>query len=278
MTYWNCDGDPDTRKGGAMGQMAVSLARVIVRIGKCLAVILSLTLAYGFFEMAWAQDTDGTCSFNTPANENFSRWVDSYEMAPRAYIDPSIDLKNGSGGSFSLLSYLKYDPAERDQGSCKNGWAWAGTGVMEIALDVREGVSDRLSIQYISSCNTAKSCCDFGTLEDLANFYSFQGITIPWSNTNADWKNGNGSCNVPCGSIDTWPNYGIDSIVAESIKTHGIGQSQAISNIKNVLHQNKAVFFLWFFPTQADRVRFLDFWNTQEEDATFTLNYCCGKT
>ena len=64
---------------------------------------------------------------------------------------------------------------------------------MGIALDVEEDVFDRLSVQFISSCNTAMDCCEGGFLSDLTSFYAFEGYSIPWSNSNADWQNGDGN-------------------------------------------------------------------------------------
>lgn len=247
-------------------------------IGKYVVIILGLLLIFCLAEFALAGNSDGGCSAMTPGSEGFLGWIGDYEMAPRAYIDPSIHLDNASGGFFSLLSHLKYNPAERDQGSCNNGWAWADTGVMAIALDVQEQILDSLSVQFINSCNTNANCCDFAISEDFSEFYAAEGIAIPWTNTNANWQDGDGKCNVPCGSIATWPNYGIDSIVTETLATHGVGQTQAIANIKNVLHQNKAVSFLWVFPTKGARDDFVVFWSTQKEDITGTLNYCCGQT
>jgi hypothetical protein len=89
----------------------------------------------------------------TPGSEDFLGGIGDYEMAPRAYIDPSIYLGNASDGFFSLLSHLKYDPAERGiRGSCKNGWAWAATGVMGIALDV--GFNITREVLYVESSGT----------------------------------------------------------------------------------------------------------------------------
>ena len=111
----------------------------------------------------------------------------------------------------------------------------------------------------------------------FADFFTSQGYTIPWSNTNASWQNVDGKCNVPCNSIGTSPNYGIDSIVEEKIETHYVSQSEAIANIKNVLNQNKAVLFFWFWPTWADWGGFLDFWDTEGEDVITNLDSGCGQ-
>ena len=179
--------------------------------------------------------------------------------------------------SLSLLSRLPYVPAERDQGNCGDCWQWAGTGVMEIAHDVQNGVHDRLSVQFINSCNTAKSCCLGGWLRDLAAFYSSMGYAIPWANNNAQFLSSGGDCSsAPCGSIATTPRYSISQISAVSITTWGVGQAQAIANIKSVLNQNKAVWFGFFMGNESDWAQFDSFWNNQPESAVRT-NFFCGQ-
>ena len=245
---------------------------------KLLLGILGLFLVLCCAGGAWSDESKGPYTIMKPDRETRLRWIQDYEMAPRAYIDKTINFSIMPGGSLSLLSHLQYTPSERNQGSCGNCWAWAGTGVMGIALDVQENILDRLSVQFISSCNTAKSCCDGGWLSDLADFYTFEGYTIPWSNTNANWQNGDGNCNVPCSSIATLPSYDIDSIEAQTIETHSVGQAQAIANIKNVLNQNKAVWFVLFLPRVSDWDTFRNFWNTPGETVTTNLDYGCGQT
>jgi hypothetical protein len=212
-----------------------------------------------------------------PDRETRQRWIQAYKNAPKARIDRVLNFKTLPGGSLSLLSHLKYTPSERDQASCGNCWAWAGTGVMGIALDVQDNILDRLSVQFISSCNTAKSCCEGGWLSDLAGFYTSKGYTIPWSNTNASWQNGDGNCNVNCASIATSPKYDITSIEAQTIETQTVSQAQAISNIKNVLNQNKAVWFAFFMGTSSDWNSFYSFWNIQSESVLWNFDDTCGK-
>jgi len=244
---------------------------------KLLLGILGLFLVLCCAGGAWSDESKGSYTIMKPDRETRLRWIHDYEMAPRAYIDKSADFSIMPGVSLSLLSHLQYTPSERSQASCGNCWAWAGTGAMVIALDVQEGILDRLSVQFISSCNTAISCCEGGWLSDLAEFYTTEGYTIPWSNTNANWQNGDGNCNVPCSSIATSPNYGIGSIVAETIETHGVGQAQAIANIKNVLNKNKAVWFGFFMETSQDWDDLFSFWDTQAEDVLWNFDPTCGK-
>lgn len=241
-------------------------------------MILGLILVLMLPQDLRADEDSNTNTIMHPDRETRLRWIEEYENAPRAYIDRALGMAIPPKGSLSLLSHLKYTPFQRDQGSCGNCWAWAGTGVMGIALDVEEDILDRLSVQFISSCNTEKSCCEGGWLSDLASFYTSKGYTIPWSNTNASWQNGDGGCNVSCNSISSSPKYDVDSIQAETITTHGVGQSQAIANIKNVLNQNRAVWFAWFLPTGADWNVFYDFWNNDGESVTWSPDYSCGHT
>ena len=225
----------------------------------------------------WGGDTSGPYPIMKPDRETRLKWINAYETAPKAYIDPSRHFNSMLGGSLSLLSRLPYTPSERNQGSCGNCWAWAGTGVMEIALDVQENIFDRLSVQFISSCNTLKDCCDGGWLSDFASFYGSKTYTIPWSNTNASWQNGDGNCNVPCATISISPSHRIDSIVGEAIPTHGLGQATAIANIKNVLNQNRAVWFGFFMGTAEDWNNFRSFWRNQPESALWDFDPTCNK-
>jgi len=230
-----------------------------------------------FLSIAGADEGSYTNTIMHPDRETRLRWIESYERAPLARIDDELKFRVPLRGSLSLLSRLNYTPSERDQGSCGNCWAWAGTGVMGIALDVEEDVFDRLSVQYISSCNTAITCCEGGWLRDFSSFYASEGYAIPWSNSNASWQNGDGNCNVLCEDISAMPDYPITSITAETILTHGVGQAQAIANIKNVLSQNRAVWFGFFMGTQEDWNSFDAFWNTQAEDALWGFDATCGK-
>jgi hypothetical protein len=250
---------------------------------KLLLGFLGLCLALSFAGGAWADDA-GPYPIMKPDWETRLKWIHAYETAPRAYIDASRDFSKMPGGSLSLLSHLNYVPSERNQGNCGDCWAWAGTGVMEIALDVQEGIFDRLSVQYINSCfgTGADYACCGGWLQDVTDFYTARGQVIPWSNTNASFQDASrtcatGSSAVSCGSIATSPSYGIDTIVTQTIPTHGVGQATAIANIKNVLHQNKAVWFAFFLGTQTDWNNFFSFWYNQSESVVWDFDPTCSK-
>ncbi|MCK4491228.1 MAG: hypothetical protein KAU03_01290, partial [Candidatus Altiarchaeales archaeon] len=155
-----------------------------------------------------------------PDKETLSKWIESYNAAPLTSIKKADKVRGfqvpspSPGGSYDLFDYLNYTPTERDQGSCGNCWAWAGTGCLEVALDVQESTKDRLSVQYINSCGGTGdnfSCCG-GWLSNLTAFYNNTKKAIPWSNTNASWQDGTRNCTVgsaaiPCTSVVKTPNY-----------------------------------------------------------------------
>ena len=223
-----------------------------------------------------------------PTPEEARRWTKLYEAAPQAYLSPKLQAKliSAPGTHFSLLDYLQYVPAERNQGYCGNCWAWAGTGAIEVDNAFKNGVKDRLSIQYLNSNFHGGSgydwaCCG-GWLDDVADFYSSTGIAIPWSNSNAHWQDGGRYCeshstSVPAGSISTNPGYALTSIQAEVVPTQGVGNDAAIANIKNVLHQGKAVWFAYFLPNYAAWTDFTTFWDWETEDAVWQPDFACGE-
>ena len=170
--------------------------------------------------------------------------------------------------SFSLLSHVPYVPSERDQGSCGNCWVWGCTAPIEVANYFQNGISDRLSIQYLNSNyngGTGSWACCGGWEATFTNFYNAQKKFIPWSNANANYHDGNrqcgGSSGVPAGSISTTASYPITSIQWHLIPTKGTGitQDQAINNIKAILNQNKAVTLGFYL---HDFNPFFTFWST----------------
>jgi hypothetical protein len=235
----------------------------------------------------------------SPTPEQMSEWLSLYENAPVATETISegpdnqsqIDTSPGDyeGGSFSLLDYLQYDPDERHQGSCGNCWQWAGTAVMEIQLDYRKKIKDRLSIEYINS-NLAgplvegEACCG-DWLDTFTKYYADRGQAIPWTNLNAGWMDGGVECKtcpdlgestVPAGSTSTSPAYPIASIRTERILTHGLGAATAINNIKSLLHQGKAIWFAYYLPNREYWNQFGDFWKNQQEDIVYQIDSADG--
>lgn len=204
-----------------------------------------------------------------PDPATMARWQKEYLEAPRAKIDERIERglalarALNEGTSMDLLDHIDYVPGQRSQGSCGNCWVWAGTGVMEIAHDVDDEVFDRLSIQYLNSCRAGFACCG-GNLGGFAAWYDAQGLTIPWDNTDASFADGgrecaDGSSATDCEDISTSPFYPIESIAAETIETH-TGQADAIDNIKNILNQDRGVYFSFALPDAAAWTAFRSYW------------------
>ena len=221
-----------------------------------------------------------------PTQQQIQEWLARYNAAPRARI--GAVLAAGYPASFSLLNHIQYNPSQRNQGSCGDCWAWAGTGVLEVALDVQAVVKDRLSVQYLNSWYSGGSgsgfaCCG-GMLANFADFYSSRGLAVPWSNTNAAFADDgrlckDGQTSVPGSSISTNPNYGITSISDQVVPTQGIGQAAAINNMKNVLSdQNKAIWMAFWVANQQDGNAFHNFWNTQPETALWNPDPYNGHT
>ncbi|MBW2149777.1 MAG: hypothetical protein JRI22_22525 [Deltaproteobacteria bacterium] len=219
-----------------------------------------------------------------PDRETRLKWIRAYDSAPKIQAEdfrkPGVP---APGGSKSLLSHLDYTASERDQGSCGNCWAWAGTGVLGIALDVQEGIHERLSMQFLNSCDYSNWACCGGWLSDLTDFYLQSGQAIPWANTNASWQDGGQNCStgspqVSCCDISTTQGYYVDSIQEQTITTHDITESAAIANIKSVLDSNKAVWFAFFLADSTDWSAFFSFWNTQAESVIWDFDPYCGHT
>jgi len=221
-----------------------------------------------------------------PDDETFARWMQAYNATPKAYATPTIMAAPAAGGSTDLLPHLSYVPSERNQGACGNCWAWAGTGCLEIALDQQTGIHDRLSVQYINSCQSeiiGKPCCEGGWLaSDFVPFYKAAGICIPWSNQNAHWHDVASCGDNRCSSISTEPNYTITNIGAVTIPTHtseGVpNRTAAIANIKSALDSGQAVWFAFFVPTSTAWSQFESFWLNQGEGAACVLDSICSGT
>ncbi len=194
-----------------------------------------------------------------------------------------------SQGSHSVLPLLDYIPEERHQGWCGNCWVWTGTGILEIALNVQEGIRDRLSIQYFNSCwpgnvRSRWACCG-GFLSWFADFYHSEGLCVPWSNTNAHYQDFYKTCedqgsDVPCDSIGTSPRYPIEFVEQAYVNPLGVSsqQSQAIENIKDVLHQDMAIGFAYWLTDSDAWGDFADFWYYGSETDIWDPSDYSGRT
>lgn len=210
--------------------------------------------------------------------ETIKTWQMQHEQMRKADIKPSLTHSIEKNEDFSLLEHVSYIPNERDQHWCGNCWAWPATSMIGIALDIQEGIFDRLSVQYINSCGTivGVECCEGGNLDIFARFYRQTDKAIPWSNENAEWQDRFVQCNTPCESIETEPNYPLSAIYPEQIETHDVSEEQAIENIKNIIHQEKGVYFSWYLPDMDYRQDFSSFWSDDSEETVYDIDWDCG--
>jgi len=223
-----------------------------------------------------------------PTKKEMNLWTGLYRTSAQAYLSPTVAAKVAGElpKSINLLDLLEYRPSERDQGTCGNCWAWAGTGVMEVDYAREKGVSERLSVQYLDSnfnggCGNDGACCG-GWLEDFADFYQKKKIIVPWSNANAYYRDGTKSCGacsaVSASFISTTPHYSLSSISASSIPTHGLDEDTAIDNIKNILLQKKAIWFAFFQPDGSSWSNFNSFWANKQQSAIWRPDSSCGRS
>ena len=247
-------------------------------------LILCLVLALSSEGSIGAAHSGRTYPVMHPDQQTLEKWVEDYNTAPLSELKVRLWEAASLGGSQDLIGHLEYTPGERNQGVCGNCWVWAGTGIMEVALDVQEGVRERLSIQYLNSNynggnGSGWACCG-GNLYGFADFYDDTGIAIPWSNTNAQWQDYSrqcgGSTSVPAGTISTTPYYSVSSIQTVTIPTQTVSQATAIANIKNVLDQDKAVWFAFLLPNSSACGDFFDFWSSENESAVYEMDKFCG--
>ncbi len=245
-------------------------------------------LDWGFFALLEsASPAPRTYPIMHPTQEEAGLWSGQYNASGKAYLSPEIATKMAAAPvtSFSLLDRLKYTPSERDQGSCGNCWAWAGTGVMELDYARQKGVSDRLSLQYLDSnyngeCGDSGACCG-GWLPDLVGFYQAKSIMVPWSNSNAQYRDGGQNCGacsvVSASSISTDPHYDLSAISVNTIPTQKLSKETAISNIKNVLLQGKGIWFAYYLPDSSAWDSFFSFWGSEPESAVWQPDSACGR-
>ena len=217
-----------------------------------------------------------------PNKETLDKWEKDYNTAELAFIDPDLNKVIQATSSYSILHHVNYIPEERAQGWCSNCWAWPATAILGIALDVQYGIFDRLSVQYINSCGEEETvfpkieCCEGGNLNMFAGFYKRTKIAIPWSNTNAHWQDDHAQCKTTCDSISKIPSYPIEEIKATTIALHGTPEEEVIFKIKNILHQERGVYFTIFYPDLSVIDDFRDMWQNHDEEYIYKLDQFCG--
>lgn len=276
------------RRGGKM-KLKTTIGLILFLVGIWLTAAFEISICQAqeqAIEPLPAEWEPYHMSIMRPDQATLSKWLDAYRTAPQVTIDPNIQRRlmtkdlDGLPTSINLLNFIRYEADERRQGDCGNCWVWTGTGILEIALNVKNGIKNRLSVQHFNSCydsyDNSYPCCG-GWLDEFSQWYGATPTSwpfppsidyiIPWSNLNAFWQDaadgricGSGRSLVSCDSMNTAVNYPITHIQAETIPTRGIAQIDAINNIKNVLNQRRGVWFSWFLENQTRWNDFHNYW------------------
>ena len=200
-------------------------------------------------------------------------WVLDHERAvpaPAAVVPPVRTRTTTAPLSYSLLPFVPYAPAERDQGAAGTCWVFAGTGCLEVAHVFSAGVLDRLSVHWFDSNYRGGSGPDWagngGTLTDFAAFYDERRMAVPWSNANASYVDGDPRSVVeeralmPAELIAETPRYTLTGVQVQRVETRGVGQDQAIANIRAALDRGRPVFAGLLLPNRSAVADFLAFW------------------
>jgi len=202
----------------------------------------------------------------------------------------------GAAPTYLVNEFPKYSYVNWSQGNCGNCWVWAGTGTLAQTLYKATGTSTPLSIQFFNSnymngnLNMQKPhdwACTGGFPYTFADIYtsglnqSYPGgpFVVPWSNTNATYKdedqedNGYSQTTVPRNLIATTPNIGLSNIDAETILVPPYSnQTAAVENITRSLVDGKVIFYTMTLPNKTAWSQFrTDFWGYQP-NATWDMD------
>jgi len=209
--------------------------------------------------------------------------TDASDLPAGRVWTPASDTSRARGGAAAapgaknLLPHLALIPADRIQGPVDTCWVWAATAVTEIALDVQEGVRDRLSIEYFDATYSDGSGAgwagDRGWVTDYAAHLSAHPVLVPWSNANASYRDGtqwcgeNGRAAVPASAIATDPHYTVIRCDSRSVPTWRVGTVEAVANVRAELDADRALFVGFTLPNATARIAFQKFWaNDNESD------------
>jgi C1A family cysteine protease len=78
-----------------------------------------------------------------PTEEELKEWNTQYLAAPKAVPRGGNMVSTQDMSSSSLLDYVPYVAAERDQDECGNCWVWASTSAIEVAHATQNNIADR---------------------------------------------------------------------------------------------------------------------------------------
>lgn len=198
------------------------------------------------------------------------------DKRPTLQIDTTAQFI-ATSGYVSLLSYFPHDAQKWAQVNCGDCWVWGCTAVASISNGV-QGYPGPFSVQYLNSNfvrpgGSRWACCG-GWADDFVSFYNGSKFFIPWSNQNASFQDQLGVCGgatAQNGSgISTTPNDPFTGITLFRVPTYAFWTSRAsaISAIKSVLNQKRAIAFT-FFLGQSGWNAFTTWWNSAGENAVW---------
>lgn len=180
-----------------------------------------------------------------------------------------------SPGAKDLLGHIVNVPAERVQGPVDTCWVWAATAVVEVALDVQEGVRDRLSIEYFDASYRGGGgpgwAGERGWVNQYAMHLAANPILVPWSNENASYRDGTMRCRaegraaIDASVIATDPHYSVERCSSRRVSTWRVGTRTAVANIRAELDADRALFVGFTLPNETARMAFRDYWNNGTE-------------
>jgi PKD repeat protein len=155
-------------------------------------------------------------------------------------------------------------------------------------MQLRIILQTALSVQYLNSRynNGGKApftstgfACNGGTPGKFASFYNLAGkyggnqTSIPWSNANASWMDGNasllGHTRIDSASINMTPAYQMNKMSAFRVETLGLEQEDAIYNIKTLIDGGTPVILSFYLPDSESWKGFYDFWDIGREEESF---------
>ncbi|MFA4876472.1 MAG: C1 family peptidase [Methanoregula sp.] len=245
------------------------------------AILFCLALMGGILPVAVADDPDAYMNMT----------IEEMELEHLAYENATayVPVSSIATAPTNLTNeFPKYSYVNWSQGSCGNCWVWAGTGTLAQTLYKATGTSTPLSIQFFDSnymngnigmTKPHDFACTGGypyTFTDIYNTglnQSYPGgpFVIPWSNTNATYKdedvpdNGDQESTVPRHLISITPNIGLDRVEAETIlASPPSNQTAAVENITRSLVDGKVVYYTMTLPNNTAWKQFrAAFWANQ---------------
>ncbi len=203
----------------------------------------------------------------------------------------------------SVDASLDYDPIRHNQGACGDCWMWAGTMVLEVALNharAAAGVGDNveLSVQWGNSMASEKvildnfgmlagfkgPCCG-GTLGLFAEIYKLEGgEAVPIGGENTEYEDGNRSASeeectsaVAKSAIDQTDAIGVGNIVVFRLGSPA-SAGATITHIKEVIDSGLAVYMSMQLPNSEAWGGFREMWANGKTTALYNPTRFCNET